>query len=224
MFNRIKYDLPKLIQENVNGIRRYVTPSGESYASVTTVLSEYNKEWLAEWRRNVGHVEANKISRIASTRGTIVHSTLERYLNNEVVITKDLPLNVRPIFSQIKKMVDSSVNNIHCLEDRLFSSKLRLAGTVDCVAEYNGVLSVIDFKSSKKLKEKNNIANYFMQGAAYIDMVNDNEILNLNVDQVVIMIGVDNENYGQEFVINGNELAHYRQELQKYIDLYYSKN
>ncbi len=143
MFNHIHHDFPKLLQENVDGTRHYVTPTGERYPSVTTVLSDYGKEGIIEWRKKVGEAKANEISRKATTRGTSVHKALEMYLKNEDVSSLEMLPNVKSLFVRMKQEIDSKVNNIHCLEDKLFSHKLGLAGTVDCIAEHNGVLSVM---------------------------------------------------------------------------------
>lgn len=222
MFNHIHHDFPKLIQENLNGSRVYVTPTGEKYPSVTTVLADHGKEAILEWRKKVGEEKANKISRQATTRGTGVHKALETYLKNEDISQLEMMPNVKSLFYRMKKEIDEKVNNIHCLEEKLFSHELKLAGTVDCIAEYKGVLSVIDFKTSIRLKKKENIGGYFMQGAAYSKMFT--EMTNLPIEQVVILIGVDTANFCQTLVISKEEVVHYGAELQKYIDAYRSKN
>lgn len=221
MFNHIHHDFPQLLQENLDGRRVYLAPNGERYPSVTTVLSDHGKEAIMEWRKKVGEEKANEISRKATTRGTGVHKALELYLKNEDISQLDMMPNVKSLFVRMKQELDGKVDNIHCLEDRLFSHQLKLAGTVDCVAEHKGILSVIDFKTSIRLKKKENIGGYFMQGAAYATMFN--EMTGLNIDQVVILIGVDTANFCQTLIIKGDELAHHREELQKYIDGYYAK-
>ena len=220
MFNHVQHNFPELLQENVDGVRRYVTPTGEKYPSVTTVLADYNKEGILEWRKKVGEEKANKISRTATTRGTGVHKALEMYLKNEDVSSLEMMPNVKSLFVRMKQEIDNKVDNIHCLEDRLFSHNLKLAGTVDCIAEHKGVLSVIDFKTSIRLKKKENIANYFMQCAAYADMFT--EMTSIPINQVIVLIGVDTANFCQTLKIDGDELNHYRQELTKYINAYYN--
>lgn len=215
MFNHIKHEFPKLLQENVDGTRLYVTPNGDKYPSVTTVLSDYKKKELAEWRARVGEEHANKVSRQATTRGTSVHKVIEMYLNNETIPAEELMPNVKSLFVRMKPELDK-LNNIHCLEERLFSHKLRLAGTVDCIAEHNGVLSVIDFKTSVRLKKKENIANYFMQGAAYSTMFT--EMTGIPITQVLIMIGVDTANFCQTIKVNPDD---YIDNLMEYIDRYH---
>ena len=220
MFNHVPHEFPQLLQENAEGRRLYVTPNGEKYASVTTVLSDYGKEGLMEWRKKVGEEKANEISRKATTRGTSVHKVIETFLNNEDISQHDMMPNVKSLFYRMKPELEK-MNNIHCLETRLFSHKLRLAGTVDCIAEHNGVLSVVDFKTSIRLKKKEQIQNYFMQGVAYADMFS--EMTNLNVDQIVILIGVDTANFAQTLTVKKEDMDYYRQKLHKYIEAYYNK-
>ena len=220
MFNHVSPEFPQLLQENAEGRRLYVTPNGEKYASVTTVLSDYGKEGLMEWRKKVGEEKANEISRKATTRGTSVHKVIETFLNNEDISQHDMMPNVKSLFYRMKPELEK-MNNIHCLETRLFSHKLRLAGTVDCIAEHNGVLSVVDFKTSIRLKKKEQIQNYFMQGVAYADMFS--EMTNLNVDQIVILIGVDTANFAQTLTVKKEDMDYYRQKLHKYIEAYYNK-
>ena len=163
MFKHITHQFPKLLQENIDGTRLYVTPNGDRYPSVTTVLADYNKKEIMEWRARVGEEQANKVSRAATTRGTGVHKALELYIKNEDISSLEMMPNVKSLFVRMKQEIDGKVNNIHCLEDKLYSHKLKLAGTVDCIAEHNGVLSVIDFKTSVRLKKKESIGNYFIE-------------------------------------------------------------
>lgn len=214
MFNHIKHDFPKLITENIDGSRIYKTPSGEAYPSVTTVLSDYNKKEIMEWRAKVGEAEANKVSRQATTRGTSVHSVIEKYLNNEDISGIEMMPNVKSIFHKMKVELDK-IQNIHCLETRLFSHELKLAGQVDCVAEYKGELAVIDFKTANRLKSKDKIGNYFMQGAAYATMFT--EMTSIPINQVTILIGVDSASFTQ--VLNVRPQDHL-EELKTYISKY----
>jgi genome maintenance exonuclease 1 len=222
MFNHITHQFPKLLQENIDGNRLYVTPNGDRYPSVTTVLADYNKKEIMEWRARVGEEQANKVSRAATNRGTGVHKALELYIKNEDISSLEMMPNVKSLFVRMKQEIDSKVNNIHCLEDKLYSHKLKLAGTVDCIAEHNGVLSVIDFKTSVRLKKKENIGNYFMQGAAYATMFT--ELTSIPINQVIILIGVDTANFCQTLVVKGEELNNYKNQLQTYIDAYFEKH
>lgn len=214
MFNHIQHEFPKLIRENVEGQRLYVTPTGEKYPSVTTVLSNYGKKELLEWKARVGEEHAAKVSRQATTRGTSVHSLIEKYILNEDISNEEMMPNVKSLFYRMKPELDK-LNNIHCLETPLHSHELGLAGTVDCIAEFNGVLSVIDFKTSVRLKKKEQIGNYFMQGAAYSTMFT--EMTQLPISQVVIMIGVDTANFCQVLKVKPED---YIDELKVYISKY----
>jgi len=218
MFNHIPNNIPRLVREDGTQ-RRYVTPTGEKYPSVTTVLSEYNKESILEWRKRVGEEKANQISRTATTRGSGVHKALELYLKNEDVSSLEMMPNVKSLYVRMKEELLNKVNNIHCLETPLYSHKLKLAGTVDCIAEHDGV--VIDFKTSIRLKKKEHIGSYFMQCVAYADMFT--ELTGNPIEQVVVLIGVDTANFCQTMKVKGDDLGYYRQELAKYIDGYYAK-
>lgn len=218
MFDHVKHEFPKLIQENVDGTRYYLSPTGDRYPSVTTVLSDYSKEGIDQWRKRVGDEKANAISKQATTRGTGVHKVIEHYLNNEEIPVEDLLPNVKSLYVRMKPELNK-VNNIHCLETKLFSHELKMAGTVDCIGEYNGVLSVIDFKTANRLKKKENITNYFMQGAAYSTMFT--EMTGIAIEQVIIMIGVDSANFCQILKVDPKD---YVDELLKYRDKYFSNN
>lgn len=185
MFNHIHHEYPKLARTTVDGARLYETPSGRAYPSVTTVTGLLKRQFIQEWRAKVGEEEANKISSQASRRGTRVHSLCEDYLSNKEVTPNFLDLE---LWRTITPHLDR-INNIHALETKLFSDHLEVAGTVDCVAEFDGKLSVIDFKTSKKVKSSDDIHDYFMQCSAYA--VAFEEIVKIPVSQLVIIMAVD---------------------------------
>ena len=175
--------LPEVITETINGRRFYVTPEGKKYPSITTVLSGRSKEGINRWRESVGHDVANQIMRSAAKRGTAVHTLVENYLNNEELSKQDvLPL---ALFTLLKPELDD-INNIVIQEGGLYSNKWGVAGRVDCIAEYKGKLSVIDFKTSTKEKKEEWVENYFIQGSAYCEMYE--ERFNQEINQVVILI------------------------------------
>lgn len=215
MFNHVPIELPSLLQENTETGRNYLTPNSDSYPSVTTVLQEYSREGIEKWRKKVGNKEADRISRTANRRGTEVHDALERYLNNEENVSQGMMPNAKSVYIHMKKVVDDHVNNIHCLETPMYSDELRLAGTVDCIAEYDGELSVIDFKTSLKLKKKIWITNYFMQLAAYSTMYTEHT--GTPIVQGIIIIGVDNMNFAQIMKVNP---ADYIEPLKEFIAKY----
>lgn len=222
-FNHIKHDFPSLIQENTERGRFYLTPNGERYPSVTTVLGDYDSEGLIKWKNRVGEETANKISKRSKERGTSVHKALEILLDNKDTtpyVSKMMPSS-KKMYLEIKKDLIKKVNNVHCSETSLYSHSLKIAGKVDCIAEYNGVLSVIDFKTSNRLKEKKYISGYLMQAAAYRRMFI--EMSGIPINQVIIMIGVENSNFCQKMVSYGEELQMYEDKLIEQIDSYYAK-
>ena len=180
---KLNKDLPNITTESIKGKRYYLTPEGNKYPSITTVLSGRNKEGLIKWRNNVGNDVANQIMREAAKRGTAVHTLVENYLNNEELSKQDvLPV---ALFTLLKPELDN-INSIRMQEGGLYSDKWEVAGRVDCIAEYKGKLSVIDFKTSTKEKQEQWIENYFIQGSAYCEMYE--ETFKEPIDQVVILI------------------------------------
>ena len=144
--------------------RYYVTPENNKYPSITTITSFRNREIFANWRKKVGLEEANRKTKRATNRGTATHTLIEHYLKNEEVPESDPLPNY--LFQQAKPTLNK-INNIHCLEGTLYSDQLHLAGQVDCIAEYEGELAVIDFKTSEKVKPEKWIEHYYVQCMAY---------------------------------------------------------
>lgn len=167
--------------------RTYNDPDGNSYPSITTVLSILNEESIAAWRKRVGDEVANKISTQASGRGTLVHEIVEKYLKNES--TNDYLPHIRQSLENLRPIFDSSIGRIFGLETPLFSRHLGMAGRVDCVAEFDGVPSIIDFKTSKRPKTKDKIPNYFAQMAGYAVMFE--ERTGMPIVNTVIIMDVD---------------------------------
>ena len=186
-----KVIVEKVEQINTDSGRFYKTPTGNRYPSVTTVVGLMNKDAIMEWRRRVGAEEANKISSKAASRGTRVHKICEEYINNEDVYNKKYSIIDLESFSRLRKVIDEKIDNVHLQEVKLYSDYLKMAGTVDCVAEYEGKLSIIDFKTAMKPKEKSYITNYFCQASAYAIMYE--ERTGIPVAQTVVMISVDDE-------------------------------
>lgn len=186
--NFIHYDWSKLERDTQpDGTRVYKTPSGKAYPSVTTVTGLQTKKGILEWRRRVGEEEANRVSAKASGRGTRIHTLCENYLlGNDV----NPLISDAEMFGSMKEWLDD-IDNIHCLETPLYSDFLQVAGTVDCIAEFQGKLSVIDFKTSSKPKDRDDIHQYFMQTAAYA--VAFEERTGIPIGRLVIIMGVDND-------------------------------
>ena len=176
-----------LVTENKDGKRLYNTPDGNQYPSVTSVLSIINEEHIAAWRKRVGEEEANRVGHRASSRGTSVHSILERYLLNED--TSEFLPHIKQSLQNLRPILDRSIGKIFGLESALFSRHLGLAGRVDCVAEFDGVPSIIDFKTSRYPKKKEKISNYFAQASAYAIMFE--ERTGLPITNTVILMDVD---------------------------------
>jgi len=190
-FEHEELNLPELNAEIVEGIGRlYTTPEGLQYPSVTTVIGKASDQsWLDAWKARVGEEEVRKVSGQASRRGTAVHELAEEYLKNNPRYTKGhMPGNIAT-FNQIKPALDKHVGKIYGLEVPLYSDKLRVAGRVDCVAEWDGQLSIIDFKTSKREKKREDIGGYFTQASAYSFMTF--EQTGLLPKQIVIMMMVD---------------------------------
>ena len=180
-----------------NGKRCYVTPTGEKYPSVTTVLSNYKKDGIIKWRKRVGEKEANKISTKASRRGTKVHKLCEDYLNNESAFQGYTPDNV-DMFKTIQPTLNE-IEVVYAQERSLFSHHLKTAGRVDCVGKFRGKTHIIDFKTSNKPKKWEWIDNYFMQGSAYSVMWE--EMTGVPVPYIAIIIAVADDT-PQVFVEN----------------------
>ena len=195
-FNHNPIDKPifKMFTETVQGKRFYVLPGGIKYPSITSVLSERNNEGIARWRESVGDKVANNIMRNAARRGTAVHTLTENYLNNEE-LSKQAVLPTA-LFTILKSELDK-INNIVMQEKSLYSKKWGVAGRVDCIAEYDGKLSVIDFKTSTKDKKEEWVENYFIQTTAYCEMFE--ERYGKAIDQIVILI-VTEEGSTQTFI------------------------
>ena len=171
--------------------RVYYTPSGKAYPSVTTVLGSMNKEFIDAWRKRVGEEEANKISGKASRRGEALHLACEKYLLNEMSDLKirNMMPNIKELFFQLRPELDKNIGTIYAVEQPLYSDKLKIAGRVDCIAKWDGKISIIDFKTSSKEKLEENILNYFLQCAAYAEMFE--ELTKKIVEILVVAIAVE---------------------------------
>ena len=187
MFNHVPVEIGKLVQVNSPGGRYYETPSGARYPSVTSITKLHNQESIQAWKEKVGEVEAGKISRRALARGNKIHSLAEKYLLNEGDLSDDFS---RADFGQMIPYLDK-INNIRCLETQLYSDHLQTAGTVDCIGEYDGKLSVIDFKTSAKLKKREWVKDYFMQCSAYAVMYE--ERTGTPIERLLLIINVEDE-------------------------------
>jgi len=171
-----------------DGKRYYTLPDGTRLPSVTTVLGAQKKQAIMEWRKRVGEEKANAISKKASGRGTKVHLMCEDYLNNKPL--PNMMPDVKEMFLSIKPTLNR-INNIHYQEQSLWSTQLGMAGRVDCIGEFDGVLSSIDFKTSSRIKLKEDIQDYFQQVTAYALMYE--ELIGTPIDNLVVIMAVEND-------------------------------
>lgn len=191
MFNHVTLNLPILERETIDGVRYYKVFSEDQLTklvSITSVTSFINRNIFVNWRKKIGEEEANKITKAATSRGTDLHSLVENYLYNIPELPEVQPIS-KYLFNIAKFELDN-IDNIHALEESMYSLQLGIAGTVDCIAEYKGELSIIDFKTSKKPKPKEWIEHYFVQCAAYACMLY--ELTGIIVKKFVIIMTCEN--------------------------------
>ena len=212
MFKHVDLDLPSLEREHIDGVRYYSIPNEDELVklvSITSVTSHFNKEIFVNWRKKIGDEKANRITKAATVRGTDMHTLTENYLDN-----KELP-KVPPISEFLFKIAKPKLNlidNIYALEGPLYSKQLGIAGTVDCIAEYDGELSIIDFKTSQKPKPREWIEHYFVQAMAYGCMLY--EMKNIPVKKLVIIMACEN---GECVVYEEHNKKKYIKLLNQYI-------
>ena len=212
MFNHLDNVLPQLERATIDGVRYYSIPDGDQLlkmVSITSVTSHFNKEIFVKWRKRVGVEEADKITKAATSRGTDMHTLVENYLYN-----RELP-PVQPISDFLFKIAKTELNkidNIYCLEGALYSKQLGVAGTTDCIAEFDGELAVIDFKTSKKPKPREWIENYFVQAMFYGMALY--EMTDIPIKKLVIIMACEN---GECVVYEERDLKKYMKLVVEYI-------
>ena len=177
------FEVPERVEKD--GRRYYVTPDGNHYPSITSILAQQENLGLEVWKAKVGEKEAKRISQESAHIGTSVHQMAEFYLSNYIIKLKDEDKRIVDTFNRLRFLL-GNINNIVGVEIPLFSDLLRVAGTTDCIAEYNGELSVIDFKTSRKPKKEEWIDDYYMQTFAYKLMFE--EMTGIEIKQIVILV------------------------------------
>ena len=207
------HNFPNLKAKTTEQGRRYFV-EGNAYPSVTTVIGEKKKDTILQWRRRVGEEEANAISKRASTRGNKCHKLAEDYLSNKSLDRYRDDVLSLGMFHQIRPYIDK-INNIHALEESLYSHTLKLAGRVDCIAEYDNELAIIDFKTSTKYKREEWIQDYFSQETAYAIMFQ--ELTGLKVKQLVTIIATEQ---GTPQIFVKDNILEFVPILKEYIDYY----
>lgn len=213
MFKHVKLDLPQLERETIDNIRYYKVPDLEELlklVSITSVTSHFNKEIFVKWRKRVGEEEADRITRRSTSRGTDLHTLVENYLKNEEVLPQVQPIS--ELLFKISKATLNRINNIYALEGSLYSKFLGVAGTVDCIAEFDGELAIIDFKTSAKPKPREWIDHYFVQCCAYACMLH--ELTGISVKKFVIIMTCEN---GECVVYEERDKEKYIRLLTQYI-------
>lgn len=212
--------LPVLdVQQSATGKRFYVTPTGNKYPSITTLLGEKEKPQLTNWRNMLGPQKADKETKRCADRGTAIHEMVEKYLNNQQYpeFTYDYKQEYVSGFNQLRMRLNK-INNIRVQEAALYSNVLKVAGRVDCIGEYEGVLSVIDFKTATKNKERDMIEDYFLQTTAYAIMWH--ELTNEPIEDIVILIATEK---GLAPLVFKEKIDKYVKPLLKRINEYYRK-
>ena len=216
MFNHVGNSLSELPNPTtVNGVRYYCTPSGKKLPSITSITSLKSRKSIAEWRRRVGDVEANRISKQGTDRGTKYHAYAEDHFNNIEVKPKDLMEQISKPYQLFENSLPyfEDINNIHALEAPLYSEYYGLAGRVDCIAEYQGELAIVDFKTSRKQKPEKWIEHYFVQCAAYGALYHD--LTGIEVQKLVIIQACED---GEVQLFQKYDTMYYMKLLEQYID------
>lgn len=210
MFTHVDLNLPVLSRELIDGVRYYtIDNEKQKLVSITSVISHFNRDKFAEWRKRVGEETANNITRKATSRGTDTHTLIENYLLNN-----ELP-EVQPISEHLFKIIKPTlnrINNIHCLESSLYSTVLGVAGSVDTIANFDGELSVIDYKTSKEPKPREWIDGYFVQAMFYGMALY--EMTGIKIKKLVIIMSCEN---GECVVYEEKDLKKYMKLVVKYI-------
>jgi genome maintenance exonuclease 1 len=212
-FTHIDVNLPKLERETIDGVRYYKVPDENDLlklVSITSVTSHKNRQFFADWRKRVGEEVADKKTKRATSRGTDMHTLVENYLYNTPELPKVQPLS--EFLFKIAKGDLNRINNVYALEGSLYSKVLGVAGTVDCIAEFDGELAIIDFKTSEKPKPRDWIEHYFVQCVAYACMFY--ELTEIPVKKLVIIMACEN---GECVVYEERDKSKYIKLLIEYI-------
>lgn len=221
LFNHVGDLTPvEMTAEMVEGKRLYLTPSGKHYPSITTVISNNSKKQagLARWRERVGKQKAENISARSAGRGTKYHSITEDYLNNCLNLKDYNKFPLPVLMFQHSRDVLDRINNIYLQEAALYSDQLEVAGRVDCIAEFDGILSIIDFKTAAEPKRETYLYDYFVQETAYACCLQ--ELYGLTVKQLVTIVACENGETQVKIVPPKKE---YLLQLISYIDEYQTR-
>lgn len=220
IFDHVGMNPIEMTTESIDGKRYYVTPSGGKYPSITTVISNNSKKQagLARWRNRVGKEKAQAVSNRASGRGTRYHKLVEDYINNELDTSKYKDMPLPWLMFHASKNILGKINKVYLQEAALYSDYLKVAGRVDCIAEYDGKLSIIDFKTSAEPKKEAWLYDYYVQETAYACCLQ--ELYGVTVEQLVTIIACENSDVQVSIVEPKKE---YFLRLQEYIQEYQEK-
>ena len=208
----------ELEKKETPGCRLYQLPDGSWVPSITSVTSFYNRDIFIKWRKRVGIEEANKITKKATARGTDFHEAAQAYLENKELNWDDYRPATQFMFHHAAPYLDK-INNIHAIERTLYSEYLGLAGRVDCIAEYEGELAVIDFKTSEKIKPEKWLENYFVQETFYAAAYY--ELTGISVKKLITLMVTPS---GEVKVFDKRNKGDYIKLLVRYIKEFVSNN
>ena len=208
----------ELKKKETPGCRLYQLPTGEWVPSITSVTSFYNRQIFVEWRKRIGEEEANRITKKATARGTDFHEAAQAYLMNLELDWNNFLPTTQFMFHHAKPFLDK-INNIHAIERTLYSEYLGLAGRVDCIAEYEGELAIIDFKTSEKIKPEKWLENYFVQETAYACMYY--ELTGIGVKKLITLMVTPG---GEVKVFDKRNKSDYIRLLVRYIKEFVTNN
>ena len=208
----------ELDKKETPGCRLYQLPNGNWVPSITSVTSFYNREVFVSWRKRVGIEEANRITKKATSRGTDFHEAAQAYLMNLEMDWDEFQPLTKFMFHHLKPELDK-INNIHAIERTLYSEYLGLAGRVDCIAEYDGELAVIDFKTSTKIKPEKWVENYFVQEMFYASAYY--ELTGISVKKLITLMVTPE---GEVKVFDKRNKEDYIKLLVRYIKKFVSHN
>jgi hypothetical protein len=201
LFNHELVESLSISSEDTPDGRYYTIPSGDRLPSVTTVLGRSSDNtWIEEWKKRVGAEKAKIISEKAARRGSIIHGMAEKYVLNDAKYAAGVMPSHTVMFSPIKKVLDHRVNNVYGIELALYSRTLGTAGRTDLVAKFDDVPSIIDYKTSRRIKKEEDIENYFLQSTVYSMMFH--RLYNIEIPRIAIIITVEDETNPLVFVKN----------------------
>ena len=213
-FTHNPVEIPRLTRETIDGVRYYTAPNavGEliKLVSITSVTSHWSREGIMKWRERVGADEANRVSKRATTRGTDMHLLTEHYLLNEPLPKAKVPIS-QLLFNTAKPALNK-IDNIIIQEQAMYSLRLGIAGTPDCIGDYDGELSILDFKTSKAPKPLKYVEGYFVQASAYACMLY--ELTGIKAKKLVIIMACED---GELKVYEEKDVYKWVKKLDTYI-------